>query len=64
MEPGPARRAVVQYVERKRLKGLGITTDINDLDADTVDGLLIVDTYLDELRNMDDARNRRRNGRG
>lgn len=41
---------------------MGIQTMISEIDADTVEALLIVDGYLDELRNIDRERDRRRNG--
>jgi hypothetical protein len=40
----------LEYLERKRLAGMGITTDIARLGADHVTELLLVDAKFSELQ--------------
>lgn len=54
---------VVRYVERRRFKKLGLTAPLDSIDADTADAMLLIDSYLDELREMD-ADKARRKGKG
>jgi hypothetical protein len=52
----------VQYVERKRLASLGLTSALGGLPGDLADAFIVIDSYLDELRTKDSERARRRKG--
>lgn len=55
-QTSPATPLVVEYLERKRLAKLGITTSTSEISAFKSDTLLLIDAEFDRLREADSKR--------